>query len=68
MLKIREYREAAGMTLEQLAEKVGVTFGAVSQWELGRINPRAELLPRIAAALGCTVGNLYGEEAGTRGA
>lgn len=67
MFKIRKYREAAGLTQAQLAERIGVTLGAVSQWELGLCNPKSEHLPKLAAALGCTIGNLYGEEAAANG-
>lgn len=33
--RIRQRREGQGMTQAQLAKLVGVTKGAVSQWELG---------------------------------
>lgn len=34
---IREKRQAQGMTQLQLADRIGVTKGAVSHWELGRV-------------------------------
>ena len=30
---IRAYRKSMGLTQDQLAEKLGVTLGAVSKWE-----------------------------------
>lgn len=32
---IRKYRKEAGLTQEQLAERFGVSFQAVSRWENG---------------------------------
>lgn len=37
---IKRYREERGRTLEDVALAVGLTFGAVSQWENGRTHPR----------------------------
>ena len=61
-MRIRELREAAGLTQTALALRVGVSKQAVSQWEFGTTWPSAELLPRIAFALGCRIGDLYEEE------
>lgn len=33
--RIRQRREGQGLTQAQLAKQIGVTKGAVSQWELG---------------------------------
>lgn len=49
--KIRQIREARGMTPAEFAEAVGVTKGAVSQWETGRFTPRPAVQRRIARAL-----------------
>ncbi len=64
-MKIREKRIAAGLTQIQLAEKVGVNQSAVAQWECGRAAPKAELLPKLAEILGCTIDALFGREAST---
>jgi transcriptional regulator with XRE-family HTH domain len=37
--KIRELRSKLGMTQEQFAAKVGVTFSTVSRWESGKSKP-----------------------------
>ena len=39
-----------------------VTQGAISQWETGKSFPRAELLPKLADILGCTVDELLRKE------
>ena len=62
-MKIREYREKRGLTGAQLAQRVGVDDTTVCAWESGRINPRAEKLPRLADALGCTIDELFGRQA-----
>jgi putative transcriptional regulator len=37
--KIRELRSKLGMTQEQFAAKVGVTFSTVNRWESGKSKP-----------------------------
>lgn len=39
-LRIAKAREEAGLTQDELAERVGVTYQAVSRWELGDTSPR----------------------------
>lgn len=63
---IREKRTAKGYTQEQLAEKVGVTPQAVSKWENDSAYPDIALIKRLAEILGCSVGELLGEEKETR--
>ena len=58
MLTIKQARERLGMTQEQLAKALGVTQGAVSQWEMGITHPGFESLRKLAAALGVTVDEL----------
>ncbi len=58
-MRIRELREAAGLTQSALALRVGVSRQAVNQWESGINWPSSQILPDLAAALGCTIGDLY---------
>lgn len=37
--KIRDLRSKLGMTQEQFAAKVGVTFSTVNRWESGKSKP-----------------------------
>ena len=62
-LKIREKRREKGITQAALAHAVGVTQGAVVQWENGSSFPKFVLIPKIAKALGCTVDDLIGKSA-----
>ena len=62
MLNIKELRKAQGMTQEQLAKLIGVTQGAISQWEEGLTHPAFSKLRKLATALGVTMDDLIGEE------
>jgi Zn-dependent peptidase ImmA (M78 family)/transcriptional regulator with XRE-family HTH domain len=48
-------RQAAGLRKNELAERVGVTPAAISQFEHGRANPSAATLAKLALALGMPV-------------
>lgn len=61
MCNIKIARERAGITQESLAKLLGVTQGAVAHWENGYSAPTASKIPAIAAALGCTVNDLFAE-------
>jgi len=52
-------RRRAGLTVPQLAEKMGCTCSAIYFWEAGRYWPKAECLPQLAQALGCTIDDLF---------
>lgn len=55
---IREFRKTRGITLLELAQKVGVTEGTVSRWETGEVEIAWRHIVGCAAALGCTVGQI----------
>ena len=57
-------RSGRAVTQTALAKAVGVTPGAVSQWENGTTEPNLSVLPKLAQALGVSAGWLaFGEEA-----
>ena len=56
---IRDFRLKKQLTQEQLAEKLGVTFQAVSKWETNANTPDLMLLPEIAKALGVMIDDLF---------
>ncbi len=63
--RLREYREAKGLTLQQVADGVGCTKAYI--WELemrAGQRPSAERLNAIAKLLGVTVQDLLGEPIG----
>ena len=55
-MKIKEMRKRSGMTQEEVAHQIGVTQGAVWQWESGMVMPTAVNLQKLAATLNCTSG------------
>jgi len=60
---ISRYRKDLGLTQESLADKLGITFQAVSKWETGQTVPDTMLLPKLANALGIGVDKLLGYSA-----
>jgi transcriptional regulator with XRE-family HTH domain len=55
-VRLRELREAAGLTQRDLADKIGVHVDAVARWEQGRREPSWGTILALAEALGvdCT--------------
>ncbi|MFG3071937.1 helix-turn-helix domain-containing protein [[Kitasatospora] papulosa] len=49
--RLAQARSLIGMTKRQLADELGVTPAAVSQYEMGTNRPRPDLLPRLAEIL-----------------
>lgn len=47
----RELREASDLTQQELADAIGVTRAAISQYEAGKRTPRGPLLDRYVEAL-----------------
>lgn len=62
MHTIKSMREHLKITQSELAKMLGVTQGAVSQWENGTTRPDIKLLPKLAQILKCTVDELLGIE------
>jgi transcriptional regulator with XRE-family HTH domain len=56
---IQKYRKEAGLTQRELAELLDVAVGTIQQYELGKRQPRLEMINRIAAALGIGIRRLY---------
>lgn len=56
--RIREARRAAGMTQGDLARRLGMRQGPVSNIERGHCLPHAATLVQISAALHCTTDEL----------
>lgn len=57
--KIRQMRNSAGMTQEQLATSLGVSAQSVSKWENEISMPDITLLPDIAEAFGVSIDELF---------
>ncbi len=59
MTAIKTKRINAGLSQDEVARRLDVTQGAVSQWEDGSCLPRADKLPELAKMFGCTVDELF---------
>jgi len=58
--RIAELRKNAGMTQAELAERLGVSHQAVSQWERNETLPDILTLPEIASVFGESITHLLG--------
>jgi transcriptional regulator with XRE-family HTH domain len=61
-LNIKIIREENNLTQQELAEILGVSQSTVAMWETNNSLPRADKLPAIAKALGCTIDELLKAE------
>lgn len=61
-MRIKERREALGLTRVQVADSLDVTKVAVRKWEVGLAMPNADKLPALADLLNCSIDALYGRE------
>lgn len=59
---ISKYRKKSGLTQVELAEKLGVSFQAVSKWETAKSAPDISLLPMMAELFGCYIDELFSRE------
>ena len=59
--RIREARNRASLTQQQLATAVGVTIGTLRSWETCAVSPRLDDLATLARVLDCPIGALVGE-------
>lgn len=56
---ILKYRKKSGLSQEELANKLGVTFQAVSKWELAKSAPDISFLPTMADVFECSIDDLF---------
>ncbi|MFF0295132.1 helix-turn-helix transcriptional regulator [Kitasatospora sp. NPDC004614] len=63
--KIRALREQAGLSSQELADRIGVTYRVIVYWEEGRYAPEARNVRRLANALGCATADLTGTPSGS---
>jgi len=60
-VRLKTLREKAGLTVDELAEKSGITAATIYDWEKARCTPGIERLPLIAEALQIRVRTLLPE-------
>ena len=59
---ISDLRKKNNMTQMELAERLGISYQAVSSWERGSTMPDIAKLPDLAEIFGVTIGTLLGKE------
>lgn len=57
--KLKEYRQNAGLTQTQLAEKVGSSKNTISSIETGQFCPTAYLAALLCIALNCKFEDMF---------
>ena len=58
---IRRYRDAAGLSQQELADQVGISKSYISSLELGYRAPNLNLLVKISQTLGIKPGKMVDE-------
>jgi transcriptional regulator with XRE-family HTH domain len=61
--RLRAARKLSGLTLSEVAGRVGVSESTVSRWETGRREPDYSQLRALADLYNLTVAVLFGERA-----
>lgn len=61
--RLKYYRTRSGLTQKQVADKIFIAQNSYSKYELGKSSPNPDVLKTLAEVLGCTVGDLVGEDA-----
>lgn len=62
---IQKFRKKSGLTQEELAKKLGVTFQAISKWENAKSAPDILFLPTMADLFGCYIDELFSRDVKT---
>jgi putative transcriptional regulator len=57
--RLREARQAAGLTQQQVADRLGVRRPNVARWESGTQLPRVDAALRVATAVGAPVDAIW---------
>ena len=58
-VNLKYLRRQAKKTQMEVAERTGVSQSTYSTWETGRFVPNSKFLPALAAALHCTIDDLF---------
>ena len=60
--RVKEFRQQAGLSQAQLAEKIGIKRQAIYDIESGRYLPNTSIALQLAKQFGCRVEDLFYEE------
>lgn len=61
-MRIKQLREAAGMSQRELGERIGISGPAVAMWESGENRPSLTNLEKLADVLGVSVDAILGRD------
>lgn len=61
-MNIRKLRENRQLKQDELAKEMLVNKTTVCKWETGKSQPRADMLPKLARVLGCSIDDLFGDQ------
>lgn len=61
-IRLKEFRDRLGLTLEEMSERSGFSVSQLSRWESGKNNIPSERLPEIARSYQCRIGDIFEEE------
>ena len=59
---ILKHRKKRGLSQDELAQKLGVTFQAVSKWENAKAAPDVAFLPMMADIFDCSIDELFSRD------
>ena len=59
VMRLRDARISAGLTQNEVSERLGVSQGVISSWETEGFLPRTRQLPLLASVLGCSINDLF---------
>ena len=61
-MQLQSMRPRAGMSQRSIATSLNIDRSTVTKWETGKAKPRASMLIKLAALLGCTVDELLRDD------
>ena len=61
-MRIKQLREAAGMSQRELGERIGISGAAVAMWESGENRPSLTNLEKLADVLGVSIDAILGRD------
>lgn len=61
-VRLSEFRNKLGLTLEQMAERADYSVSQLSRWEAHKSNIPSKNLPKLAQAYGCRVSEVFAED------
>ena len=62
MNNMKNKRKETKLSQTEVAEKVGITQSAYSNYEIGKRQPKPMMLKKIATVLDCTIDELIGDD------